>query len=173
MAFVTDRTFLNIAMVDAAGNKASYNFELSYADLTALQVADLAGAIDQIITDLVAITGAQVLSYSFGEKIVEDTAQYGAAGSEVENVALINAKIDGVTGKAVLLRLPAPVDGVFLGATGPDRNIVDTGDVALQTFLAHFGTAGEVLVSDGESIADPAVAGNFKGKRIHRASTRG
>lgn len=173
MAFITDKTFLNVVMADAAGNKAAYNFGLDYADLAALQAGDFLGEVDQIITDLAAVTGAQVLSYAFGEKVIEDTAQFGVAGSEVENVALINAKINGVTGKSTLLRLPAPVDGVFLGTTGPDRNIVDTADVPLQTFLAHFDPTGEIQVSDGEVIADPSVAGNFKGKRIHRASTRG
>ncbi len=173
MALVTIGTYLNILMLDAAGNKASLNLNLDYADLDALHAGDVLGDVDAIITDLEAVTGARVESYSFGEKVGEDTPGFGAADSEVENIALITSAIDGAPQKKHSLRIPAPVIGVFLGTTGENKNIVDTADADLQAWLANFGTTGHVLVSDGESIADPTVAGNFKGKRIHRASRKG
>lgn len=173
MAKVTGGTHLNVIMVDEAGNKASYNFALNYADLDALNTAHTAGDVDQIIADLEAVTGAAVVSYSFGEKMVEDGPILGGTGSEVENIALITAKIDGSATKTVSLRVPAPDIGIFVGATGPNKNVVDSADAGLVTFLEHMGPSGEILVSDGEQIADPNTPSNFKGKRIHRASRKG
>lgn len=173
MALVTDKTFLNVTLVDAAGNRSNMRFDLSYADLAALNTADGAGSIDGFLADLAAVTNATVVAASFGEAVVEDTEQYGATGSEVENVALITAAIDGEIGKYTTLRIPAPVDGLFLGTTGENRNLIDTSDADLQTYLGYFVSGGMITVSDGESIADPAVTGNFKGKRIHRGSRKG
>lgn len=173
MALVSDGTFMNVALMDAAGNRASVNYDLAYADLAALNTADAAGDIAQMIADLEAVTEARVDTYRFGEKMIEAVDGFGDAGSEVENIALITAKIDGSPNKKHSLRLPAPVDGVFLGTTGEDRNIIDTTDTDLQAYLVNFGPSGEIEVSDGESIADPTATGAFKGKRIHRASRKG
>lgn len=172
MALVSKGTFLNVVLADAAGNKSTLNYKLDFADLDALNTG--ATTITDILAALNAVTDAQVVSYNMGEAFAEDASFYGAAGSEVENVALITAKVDGATpGKSVSLRVPAPNDGVFLGTTGENRNILDTADAAMRTYLALFTADGHIEVSDGESIEDPTAAGTWKGKRIHRGSRNG
>lgn len=177
MSLVQRKVFLNISLADAAGNKASLNLETRYADLAALNTGhttnDEIFGVGGIIPSLEAVTDAQVVGVAFGVKYEEDTNFFGAAGSEVENHALITAKIAGNPGKKANLRVPAPNDGVFLGATGENRNIVDTTDAAMQTWLAFFESGGKMYVSDGEDLADSATAGNWKGKRIHRGSRLG
>lgn len=175
MALTSVGTFINLALVDAAGNKSGMRIELTYADLAALSTGVTAGDITGLLTDLNAVTDALIVSYSVGEKFEEDTALYGAAGSEVEAKASISAKVAGQPTKRVTLYMPAPTDGIFLGATGEDRNIVDTTDAAIQAWLDNYYAAGANLLktSDGEQIDNPATAGTFKGKRIHRGSRKG
>jgi hypothetical protein len=132
-----------------------------------------AGDIAQILTDLDGVTDGTVTAYNVGQAFIEDASPYGIPGSEVENIALVTAQIAGALDKYASLRIPAPRDGVFLAMQGEKRNVVDTTFVPFQTYMANFGPVGHVLVSDGERIADPAVAGNVKGKRIHRGSRKG
>lgn len=173
MAIVSKGTFLNIKLADAAGNPANVRLNLTYADLAALSTGVTGGAIADIINDLDALTNARIVSYSYGEAFGEDADFYGAAGSEVENVALLTCKIDGEVDKSVSLRVPAPIDAMFEDTQGSGRNIVDTANALVQTWLNTFASGGEATVSDGELVADPTVSGNFKGKRIHRASRKG
>lgn len=175
MALVSKGPFLNLTLADAAGNKSNLQFTLDYADLAALStnIADITGA-GGVLADLNAITDGTIVSYSVGEAFAEDATLVGAANSEVEEVALINAKVDGTTpGKVVSLRVPAPVNGMFVGDFGDDRNIVDTADADTLAWLANFASTGHILVSDGESIVDPTSSNAWKGKRIHRGSRNG
>lgn len=173
MALATKGTFLNVTLADEAGNRSTVRFDLSYATLAALSAGVTAGDVDDILAALNAVTDARVVGYNLGEGYAEDADFYGASGSEVENIALISAKIDSaVPGQYCSLRIPAPNIGIFEAAQGEGKNIVDITDVALQTYLALFDT-GVCRVSNGEVIEDPTVAGNFKGKRIHRASRNG
>lgn len=173
MALASKGTFLNVTLADEAGNKSTVRYDLSYADLAALSTAVTAGDVAGILAALNAVTDAQIVGYAMGQSFAEDADFYGAAGSEVENIALISAKIDSaVPGQYASLRIPAPNIGIFEAAQGEGKNIVDITDVALQTYLALFDT-GACRVSGGEVIENPATAGNFKGKRIHRASRNG
>jgi len=173
MSLAFQNAFLNLVLVDEAGNNAGMRLALDYASLDALNTAFTAGDITQIVTDLEAVTDSLIASYNVGVRYQEDTAVVGGAGSEVENVALISAKLAGFIDKRVGLRVPAPVIGIFQAAQGEGKNIVDVSDSDIQTWLSHFEASGEITVSDGESIQDSATAGTFKGKRIHRASNRG
>lgn len=175
MALVSKGTFLNITLADAAGNKSTLQYTLDYADLAALStnIADINGA-GGVLADLNAITDGTIISYSVGEAFGEDATLLGAADSEVEEIALISAQIDGTTpGKTASIRVPAPVNGIFVGAFGDNRNIVDTADADMLAFLENFSGNGHILVSDGESIVDPTESGAWKGKRIHRGSRNG
>jgi hypothetical protein len=172
MALASKGTFLNITLADEAGNKSTMNYALSHADLAALVtgIADIA----TIQTALNAVTDARIVAYSMGQSFAEDADFYGAANSEVENVALISAKVDGATpGKTVSLRIPAPAISIFQGTTGENKNVIDVTDADLRTYLGLFESTGPLLVSDGENILDSATVGNFKGKRIHRGSRNG
>lgn len=174
MALVTKGTFLNVTLADAGGNKSTLQFGLDYADLAALSTGVTAGDITGILADVNAVTDATVVGYTVGQAFAEDATFYGAAGSEVENNALIVAKVDGSTpGKTVSLRVPAPAAGIFLGTTGDDQRTVDTADADILAYLANFASTGHITVSDGESIVDPTTSGSWKGKRIHRGSRNG
>jgi len=172
MALVHKGFFLDLQLADAAGDKSTVSIDLDYADWAALNTAIGAGDIDDIITDLKAVTQAAVAGYRIGEAFVEDTDKYGAAGSEVENIALLSCQLDGRIDEYVNLRIPAPVSGVFQATQGKKRNIVDITYADLLTWLAHFTAAGECLVSDGESI-ETVSASTVNGKRIHRGSRKG
>jgi hypothetical protein len=172
MALASKGCFMNVTLADEAGNKSTLNYQLTHADIAALNtnIADVA----TVLTALNAVTDARVVAYSIGQGFGEDADFYGAANSEVENVALISAKVDSaVPGKTVSLRIPAPAISIFQGNTGENKNIVDITDNDLRTYLGLFESTGPLLVSDGESIMDSGTVGNFKGKRIHRGSRNG
>lgn len=172
MALVQKEVYVDFVVTDAGGNKSNIRHATDYADLDALAAGVTAGDITAMIASLNAVTDGVITGYSYGVRFGEDSTFFAAAGVEVENVAIISAKIAGEVNKSTTLRVPAPNDGIFLQSSGPDRNTIDPTDTALVTWLDNFST-GHLLVSDGEQIADPAVAGNFKGKRIHRASRKG
>lgn len=173
MNLVHDKFFLNVTLVDASGiNKATLRYDLNYADWAALNTGIGAGDITQLLADINGVTDGLISGYSVGESFVEDTDVVGAAGSEVENNALVTCRIDGQLNKYATLRIPAPSDGIFLSATGPNRNRIDVADAALVAYLANFQTGNLCLVSDGEQI-DTVNAQNVDGKRIHRGSRKG
>jgi len=169
----------SIKMVDAGGNVAYFR--------PVVQGADHATALtntQSIVTSLSALTNALIAGYDVAEVWAEDTAQYGAAGSEVENLAQIVAPLE-TAGKYHTFRVPAPIDALFVGTTGPDRNKVNTANAQLIAFINHFtdetayvvpGPDAIALISDGEKVKpDSANSLPFidSGKRIHRASRKG
>jgi len=175
MALVQEKVFINVTLTDAGGNKSGLSVETNYADMDALNTAhttndEIFGA-GGIIPDLEAVTDATVTGVSFGVQYREDSTLYGAAGSEVERIALVSAKENGGIDN-LSIRIPAPDVDIFLAAQGPDRNTVDQSDTDVQNWLANYGAAGHLRVA-GKAIADPAVAGNWKGKQIHRGSRKG
>ena len=169
----------NIKMVDAAGNVGYFRPDVQGAThATALTNTQ------SIVTALDALTDALIIGYDVAEVWAEDTAQYGTAGSEVENRAEIVSPLE-TAGKYSTFTIPAPVDALFVGTTGPDRNKVNTAYAALLTFLNHFtdetgyGTPGPdaiALISDGEKVKPDNtndVPFVDSGKRTHRASRKG
>lgn len=165
MALNSTGFFLNVTLSDQGGNKATLRYDLVAANFTDAQTARTA-----ILALLGAVTDAQVVSYSLGEGFVEDTDFYGSG--EIENVGLAVCKLT-TDGKTVNVRIPAPVDGIFVAASGPDYNELDPADADLQAYLAIWEAAGYATISDGESVRETSTAGNFWGKRIHRGSRLG
>ncbi len=140
----------------AGGNKSNLQYALDYADIDALNTGVTAGDITGILADVNAVTDATIVGYTIGQAYAENATFYGAVGSEVENNALIVAKVDGSTpGKTVSLRVPAPTSAIFLGNTGDDQRTVDTADTDIRNYLNNFASTGHITVSDGESIVDP------------------
>lgn len=179
MALVKVGYKASIKVVDAAGNGFTLRPDVQGADhATALT------NVQAIIVDLDPLTQGLVKEYSVAEKWAEDTAQYGDAGSEVENIAEIVVPLEA-PGKYHTFKIPAPVDALFVGTTGPDRNKVNTANANLIGFLNNFtdetgyGTPGPdaiALISDGEKVKpDNANDKPFieSGKRTHRGSRSG
>ena len=184
MALVKTTQYLAVfELRDEAGNRS----RKAYSVVGATHAAALTNA-QTILTDLNAVTDALVYSYSVAERYVEDTSIYGAAGSEVENIAEVICPLEvgaGEPAKYFAERIPAPNIGLFQGTTGPEKNLVDLTDAALISYLDNmtdetgYGTPGPdaiALVSDGEKIKpDDANDRPFisSGKRVHRASRKG
>lgn len=176
MALVQDKVFIDITLIDAGGNKSTISLETDLADMAALNTEhttndSIIGA-GGIVPDLEAITDATVLSVRMGVGYRETTSLYGAAGSEVERKAVISAKKTGTQERAIV-NIPAPNVGIFLTNQGEDRNTIDGTDAALQAYLENWETTGYLLLSDGETLDDVTVAGNVKGKQVHRGSRKG
>lgn len=157
---------LVVNLVDQGGNKSIQQFQLTGVDFaTATAQATL------IRGYLEAVTGLAVAAYNIAQVFEEDTELFGTA--EAENVALVSARIDSAEIKYATVRIPGPVDGIFQAGSGPLYNVVDPSDADLQNFLGIYETGAQATISDGESLLDPAVAGNVTGKRIHRKSRKG
>lgn len=176
MALAQDKVFINVKLVDAGGNPATIKYETSLADMAALNTehttSDSILGVGGIVPDLEALTDATVLSVSMGVSYKEDTASYGAAGTEVERKAVISAKKASSQEKATI-NIVAPIAALFLSTQGEDRNTVDNTNAALQAYLANFEATGFLRVSDGEALDDMSVPANIKGKQIHRGSKKG
>jgi hypothetical protein len=169
MALASTGFFANVVVVDSGGNKSTLRYKLTEAAVPADAIADAA----TLVSALNGVTDGVVLSYTVGEGYEEDSAFFAAEGVQIENVALVVAKIDNAELKYTTLKIPAPTSTIFLAATGPNANIVDPADATLQTYLTQFATGGIATVSDGEALESPGTAGNVKGKRIHRGSRKG
>ncbi len=171
MALVQDDLFFDVTLADCQGNKSTLRFHVNKTDLSdlATDIADLTGA-GGLLADLEAITDAKVIGYRVGVSFAENGTPYAAAGVNVEEVAEISARINATAEKYAIIRVPAPVTGIFVADTGKTANTIDAADSDLQAFLANFQSLCKV--SDGENIADPSTAGNVSGKRIFRASRK-
>jgi hypothetical protein len=137
--------------------------------MTAANATDAATDAATIMAELGPVTDAAIVGYALGEKFEEDTTFYGSG--EIENLASISARVDANEQKFATVKIPAPADGIFIAASGPDYNVVDPADADLVAYLNLFTT--EATLSDGESLLSPGTAGNVTGRRIHRGSRKG
>jgi len=155
---------------DSGDNVSTLRFALDPASGDTDFVANLA-ALAAMVDDLEAITLGAVIAYGLTWEVPQATTP--TAGSEVEAIGLISGRIDATEEKWATLRIPAPVDGIFVAATGPSRNVVDPTDSALLAYLGNFESgSGSFFLSDGEQLDTPG-ATTVKGKRIHRGSRNG
>lgn len=162
MALVSRGWFLTMGIVDCGGNQITKTWQLRSADAAAAAIDGAA-----IRAAFNAITGAVEVAYSIGERFEENSISYPAAGVENENKASLTLLL--TTGnKKANIKIPAPVIGIFMNATGPGANVVDILDVDLNTYTDVFKDAAEAYVSDGEDL-------DFllSGKRVHSKSTKG
>lgn len=166
MALVSTGWYLNVTLSDQGGNKSVLKY-----DLTAANATDAATDAATILAALAAVTDAAISGYALGEGFEDEAALYGTG--EVENVALVSAKIDTDEVKWATFRIPAPADGIFKASSGPGYNVVDAADTDLVAYANLFATGAECLISDGEALDSPGTAGNLYGKRIHRKSRKG
>lgn len=157
---------LSVTLIDQGSNRSTLRYALTAATAEAAET-DAA----TILTLLGAVTDAEVLSYHVGGVWEDPDVTYGAG--EIENVAIASCRIDAEEVKYASVRIPAPVDGIFVAASGPLYNELDPSDNPLRSYLAIFATGNEATLSDGETIVDPTQAGSFKGHRTHRKSRRG
>lgn len=121
---------------------------------------------------LVAALGA-ITESSVNDSGVTETIELFAGGAgELHVQALINVWAEDPENAEDVLAIsqifvPAPVAGIFVGATGNDALIVDRNDAALQTYVDAL--ALYTLISDMEVIDTGAgINGMKNGRRVNR-----
>lgn len=173
LAYGTTPVKLVVTLRDEAQNQTTKTFIVptSVWNPASDLWADLVTIRDGLLTALNAITDALVWKASIMIGQAEDTSTGGAANSEVENIASVVVNLATI-GKTAVLAVPAPVIGLFEGASGKPKNIVDIADAALLTYVDEFQTTGgNFVLSDGEFVDDTTPVDS--GKRIHRRSRKG
>jgi len=165
MALVSAGFQLAVTLVDQGKGKSTLRYDLTAADAAAAATATAA-----ILAALAAVTDAGIQSYTLGE-VFKDAA-VGSGSGQVENLAVITAKIDSVDLKYAVVKIPAPADGIFSAAAGAGYDIVDPADADLVAYLQVWQTGNQAYLSDGETLVSPGTAGNVVGKRAHRASKK-
>jgi len=173
MALVSDGFYVYVTLVDNTGNTAT----LSY-DLVATEAPAAATAAGTIVTNLIAVTNAVVKSYSISERFVEDALNLPGSGVEVEGRASVVVQLSSSPLKSSMIVIPAPRATLFMALEGDGAADIDVGptNTALRNYVAMFndGGAGIATISDGETVdASAANTGIKRGKRTHRASSRG
>jgi hypothetical protein len=158
-----------VTLVDAGGNKSEMKFTMTSATM-----ADALSDAQTIVAALNPLTDAVITGYAVSDVWEDSAVQFAAGGVQVEEIALISARIDTAQEKYAILRIPAPVAGLFQATTGKKSNVVLTTYAALITYLSLCSGATPVFtVSEGEKLADPTNQANLEGKRIHRGSRKG
>jgi hypothetical protein len=168
MALASTGFFATITLADSGGNKSTLRYNLVAEDIETAETDT-----GTIITRLNAITDGVIVGYNVGESFEENATFLAAEGVQVENVAMLSARISNAKEKYAQLRIPAPSIGIFQQTTGSKSNVVDNTDADLLTYLSTFVTDGLATLSDGEILLNPSAAGNLSGKRIHRGSRKG
>lgn len=163
MAFTGGRFFCEITWIDQGNNISHTTFECAGADIGEAETN--AG---NIVPDFVAVSDAYVVSYAVREVFSNDAIRVPAG--QVEEKAVLTLALATAPKKAILT-VPAPKDTIFLGASGDAYNQVDGTDSLVSTLVGDFQAAGGGLISDGELVASSG--GFVKGRRTHRASSRG
>lgn len=176
MALVFEKFHLSVKIADSGGNIGTMNFRIS--GITA-ETAKLTA--DAVATEVQALTDGKVVGYTFSSVYSENADYLGATGSQVENVAQINFRLqqavtpDGPIGKWGSIRIPAPKQALFLATVGELSNKINPANAALRDLLERYdGTLTYTLTtSDGQLAEEVATEGNVNGHRIHRKSRRG
>lgn len=156
---------LTVELADNSGQTTNKTYELQSADAAAA-ATDAAA----ILAALGAVTQAVVKSYSIGHNFVENALVLPASGVENQNTALLSIRLASDPTKYARHRIPAADPAIFVAASGAGANVVDTGDAAVNVYVALFTSTNEAYISDGE-LADGAL--DFSGKRQHVKSRIG
>lgn len=160
---------LTVTLVDNGAKESTLLYALRAADHAAATTA--AGL---ILAAIANVSAAVVKSYALSEVFVENALALPAGGVRVAEYANVTVVIDGFPNKVANLRIPAPLAGVFLAATGTNARIVDVTDADLQAYATMFGAAGPAFISDGEDLDVAADNGGIVrgGRNTRQTSTK-
>jgi hypothetical protein len=152
------------SFMDTGGNVSTLTFDAVSADYTQA-LLDL----DLVRVELQALTKATLIRYGITDTFEEDAISLPAQ-AEIENKASITLLLAGSI-KRANIRIPAPADALFVGASGPSYNQVNTGNTNLIQLVDYMKAGSFLRISDGEAVdgTTPIQAG----KRVHVKSTRG
>lgn len=166
MAFTDLKFDITINIIDNGRNRRSWSYPMTAAD-HATAVTDAA----VILAAFEAVCAGGTVSYSIKNTFANDSLVVPAdpeVQAEVSALLLMEDSVNAI--KHHHARIPCPELDVFLETDGDGANIVDKAHSDVTDFAALFDTAGELTISDGESIK---VAGLISGRRVTRRSSRG
>lgn len=164
MALQAARWYTVVTMKDIGNNTFTRTYEQSspadYAAALASQTA--------LCADLAAVSNCQIVKAVTYQEYEEDTTFLGTA--EGENQASIVVGLEGKPLDSAILNIPAPIDSIFVGTSGDNRNVVKDPSQSseLQNFLNNFDSEALFYISDGEQMD-----GFKKGRRVHKKSRKG
>lgn len=124
---------------------------------------------DNLVTAVDAVTDA-LITDTFIVITEKESLALPAAECQIFDIGSLVVNLAGGEGKKGILKIPCPTDTIFVAASGPNWNVMDTTDAALIAYVDEFQTTGgSFTISDGEFVDDttPMVAG----KRISRKSS--
>jgi len=162
---------LNLQLKGANDRVVPKTYDLGIFDGASAEVefGEANNAMTQIVGALEAITEATIIKQTLTLSVVDNAA--AAGGGDVTEYAMLNVwtlDVDDPTAVEHLAQhyVPAPVIGVFVGATGKDRDRIDRSDADLAQYVQQ--VAEHAFISDGETIQYPGsgVNGMDSGKRI-------
>lgn len=164
MALVSVGWEASITLFDKGSNSGTMQFELQAIDYTTAVASALA-----VVTALLAITNAVASNYRVTEIFGNDAFLLPVIG-ELENKASMTAQLAGAGEGKANAKVPAPIDGIFVGApgSGANYNVVDVADALLIAYETVFKSGESAYMSDGQVITS-----FVRGKRIHAKSNRG
>lgn len=165
MAYSLESSTVSIVIMDESGNRAA-----KVLKVTGATPADVITNAQTLATDLAPLTDGGLSSIIVSLQYVDDAWVGAQPGSEVENRAALALKLEAGTFQQeyATMEIPSADIGIFVAATGASKNIVDTSDTALNTFVDHFKTGGIAKIASNQ-----VVESLESGKRVHKASRRG
>jgi len=154
--------------LDGRTTRKTFRLQTTTTDPVESQFTEAQLGNSAIVTALGAITNATV--QDVGVSYVVEA--YNAGAGDLTEQALVNVWAEDPDNELDVLSIsqvyiPAPVVGIFLGASGSNYNKVDPSDAALQTFIDAL--AAQAYISDMEIIdTGTAVNGIENGRRVTR-----
>lgn len=166
MAFTGSNFGATYSFVDNGGNQVTREYQMKPEVAV---FADAVTAAQGMQPLLDALTGATMPKFRVYQEFVNNTFVLPAdAGVQVENQASLTFLLQALGSKKANLNIPAPVIGIFTASSGPNANIIDIDNAAIQAFADQFLAAADFRLSDGEWIQRI-----LNGRRVHKRSNKG
>ncbi len=171
LAYPSGPTVIRLTLTDIGGKTSVKDFVVPTTVWN--PASDLLTAIaairDNLVTAINAVTDALVTD-TFIVVTEKESLSLPAVDCLITDIASLVVNLAGGEGKKGILKIPCPQEIIFVDTSGPNRNVLDTGDAAVIAYVDEFQTTGgSFTISDGEFVDDttPMVAG----KRISRKSS--
>jgi len=138
-----------LSLIDVGGGVGTKRYQLN--GTASATPAAAAAARDTIVAAFNAVSDLLVIGTRLELVQAEDTIVLPTS-AEKEDEAIVTYAILDQPLKSGTFTIPGANIGIFTGAVGKPRNIVDITDTALVTYANLFSTGGVALISDGEQL---------------------
>lgn len=143
------------------------NYELDEPATLAFDQTKVTAMVGQISAALSALTTASIAEESIRLSMNEDSTLPSSADVFEEATVTVWLSEPSDAEKLYNIRIPAPVQSIFLATSGENRNVVDVTSAALGTYVNAL--AANTLVSDGETISVARAVDVKRGYRSTKA----